>query len=103
MKVNETTEQYFFENILNQEGKILVDCYASWCGPCRQLSPIIDELSEETDDCLFYKIDVDNAEELCKTYGIMSIPTILIFENKELKDKLIGLKSKEEIKKIINK
>ena len=103
MKVIELSENEFFNKINEIDGKILVDCYAPWCGPCRMLSPIIDDLAEEISDCTFYKINVDNALELSKKYAIMSIPTILIFENKKLKEKLIGLKSREVILEVLNK
>lgn len=101
MKVKEIQEKEWKKTI-DQKGKILIDCYAPWCGPCKLLSPIIDELAEETKNCKFYKINVDDAEAISREYGIMSIPTILLFEDGELKEKTIGLKSKEEIKKIIN-
>lgn len=101
MKVKEIQEKEW-KKIVEQKGKVLIDCYAPWCGPCKLLSPIIDELAEETKNCKFYKINVDDAEAISREYGIMSIPTILLFEDGELKEKTIGLKSKEEIKKIIN-
>ena len=101
MKVKEIQEKEW-KKIIEQKGKILVDCYAPWCGPCKLLSPIIDELAEETKNCKFYKINVDDAEAISREYGVMSIPTILLFEDGELKEKTIGLKSKEELKKIIN-
>ena len=101
MKVTEIKEKEF-KDIISKEGKILIDCYAPWCGPCKLLSPIIDELAEETDNCNFYKINIDDAEDISREYGIMSIPTLLLFENGELLTKTIGLKSKEELKKIIN-
>lgn len=101
MKVKEIQEKEW-KKVIEQKGKILVDCYAPWCGPCKLLSPIIDELAEETKNCKFYKINVDDAEAISREYGIMSIPTILLFEDGELKEKTIGLKSKEELKKIIN-
>ena len=101
MKVKEIQEKEW-KKIVEQKGKILIDCYAPWCGPCKLLSPIIDELAEETKNCKFYKINVDDAEAISREYGIMSIPTILLFEDGELKEKTIGLKSKEELKKIIN-
>ena len=100
MKVKEIQEKEW-KKVIEQKGKILVDCYAPWCGPCKLLSPIIDELAEETKNCKFYKINVDDAEEISREYGIMSIPTLLLFEDGELKEKTIGLKSKEELKKII--
>lgn len=100
MKVKEIQEKEW-KKVIEQKGKILVDCYAPWCGPCKLLSPIIDELAEETKNCKFYKINVDDAEEISREYGVMSIPTLLLFEDGELKEKTIGLKSKEELKKII--
>ena len=90
-----------FNNVINN-GKVVVDCFATWCGPCRMLAPVIEELSEEISDVTFYKLDVDDAQNIARTYGIMSIPTILIFDNGELKQTSIGLKSKEELKQIIN-
>ncbi len=103
MKVIEIKESEFKDKIKNTEKKVVIDCYAPWCGPCRLLSPIIDELAEEIETCEFYKLNVDNAENVSTEYGIMSIPTILIFENNELKEKTIGLKSKEELKELLNK
>ena len=97
--VNEITEKEFDEKINN--GKVLVDCYAPWCGPCRMLSPIIDEIAKEVDSYSFYKLNVDEAEEVSRKYGIMSIPTLLILENGELKQTLVGFKSKEELLEIL--
>ncbi len=99
MEVIEIKENEFNEKI--KEGKVLVDCYAPWCGPCRMLSPVIDEIASEDETTNFYKLNVDNAENISKEYGIMSIPTILIFENGELKEKSVGFVSKEEIKELL--
>jgi len=85
-----------------KEGKVLIDCYADWCGPCRMLGPILEEVSNEIDTYKFYKLNVDEADDIARQFGIMSIPTILIFENGELKQKLVGLMNKEEIKKVLN-
>jgi len=82
-------------------GKVLVDCFATWCGPCKMLSPIIDELAGEIKDYTFYKLDVDENDNVAREYGVMSIPTLLIFENGELKQKLVGFKSKSELKEIL--
>ena len=89
-----------FDGVIST-GKVVVDCYAPWCGPCRMLSPIIDELAEENNDYTFYKLNVDDAEEVSRKYGIMSIPALLIIENGELKQKLVGFKTKEELKEIL--
>ncbi|MBR6113462.1 MAG: thioredoxin [Bacilli bacterium] len=88
-------------NEVIKEGKVLVDCYANWCGPCKMLAPIVEELASEIDSYTFYKLDVDKNEEVAREYGIMSIPTLLLFEDGKLKDKLIGFKNKEELEKIL--
>lgn len=97
--VKEINELEFNEII--KEGKVLVDCYATWCGPCRMLSPIIDEIANEKEDYKFYKLDVDDAGNISKEYGIMSIPTLLIFEDGNLKEKLTGFRTKEELDSIL--
>ena len=97
--VREIKENEFNEII--KEGKVLVDCFAPWCGPCRMLGPVIDEVAEELTDINFYKLNVDDANDIAKEYGIMSIPTILVFENGELKNKSVGFISKDEIKELL--
>ena len=94
----EEIKELDFENKI-KEGKVLIDCYAPWCGPCRMLSPIIDTLATEVTTYKFYKLNVDDAEEIAIKYGIMSIPTLLFFENGELKNTIVGLRSKDELKK----
>ncbi len=103
MSVKKISEKDFNKVISNKEKKVIVDCYAEWCGPCRMLSPIIDELKEEVDSCEFYKLNVDEAENISREYGIMSIPTILIFKDGKEINKSIGLKTKEELKELIEK
>ena len=99
MSVLKIDENDFDERIKN--GKVIVDCYADWCGPCKMLSPIIDEIASETKECTFYKLNVDEANLIPSRYGIMSIPTLLLFENGELKEKSVGFKTKEELKEFI--
>ena len=99
--VKEIKEENFKKTI--KEGRVLVDCYADWCGPCKMLSPVIDEISEELKDINFYKLNVDDAEETSAEYGIMSIPTLLLFENGELKEQLVGFRSKDELLSILKK
>ena len=100
MSVVEITEEEFDEKI-KADGKVVVDCYANWCGPCKVMAPILDQLAEELDTCTFYKLDVDQAEGVCKTYGVMTIPTFLLFENGEFKNKIIGIHSKNELEEFI--
>ena len=97
--VKELNKEEFNESINN--GKVIVDCFATWCGPCKMLSPIIDELANEIDTYSFYKLDVDKNEEIAREYGIMSIPTLLIFENGNLKQTTVGFKTKDELKEIL--
>ena len=80
-----------------KEGKTVVDLFATWCGPCKMLSPILDEISEEITTTKFYKIDVDDNQDVAREYNVMSIPTILIFENGNLINKVVGLRSREEL------
>ncbi len=84
-----------FENII--KGKVLVDFYADWCGPCKRLAPILEEL--ESIDVL--KVNVDSFDEISRRYGIMSIPTLILFENGEEIKKSIGFKTKDEINEFI--
>ena len=99
MKVVEIKENEFKDNIKGK--KVVVDCYATWCGPCRMLSPIIDEVASSLEDVEFYKLDVDDAEEVSREYGIMSIPTILVFEDGKLLKKQVGFIQKEELEEFI--
>ena len=79
----------------------VVDFYATWCGPCQMQGPIIEELAEERDDVKFCKLDVDEAREIAAKFGVMSIPTIMIFKNGEITYKEPGLLMKEELLKLI--
>ena len=92
--VEEIKEIEYEEKIKN--GKVVIDCFANWCGPCKMLSPVLDNIASELSDIKFYKINVDEAEIITSKYNIMSIPTILIFEDGELKNKIVGLKPKDE-------
>ena len=80
-----------------KEGKVVVDLFATWCGPCKMLSPILDEISEEIPTTKFFKIDVDDNEDIAREYNVMSIPTVLIFENGELSNTIVGLRSREDL------
>ncbi len=93
--VKEINEIEFKE--LTGSGKVVVDCFAPWCGPCRMLSPIIDELASELTDYTFYKLNVDDNANIAEEYEIFSIPTLLYFEDGKLVKKKIGLLNKEEI------
>jgi thioredoxin 1 len=91
-------EENNFKELINK--KVLVDFYANWCGPCKMLSPVLEQLSSEIDIDIV-KIDVDNNSDLAKEYGIMSIPCLILFdEGKEIKRNL-GFMTKDKIKEFI--
>lgn len=91
-----------FDSLLSENEKVVVDFWAQWCGPCRTLGPIIDSLSEETEDAVIGKINVDENRELAVKYGIRGIPTIMFFKNGELVERTSGVKTKSELSEIIN-
>lgn len=81
---------------------VFVDFFAKWCGPCKMISPIIDEISENIKDVTFIKVDVDESSELANMFGVMSIPTLLLFKEGKLVNKSVGFMSKDEIIKFID-
>ena len=85
-----------------REGIVLVDFYATWCGPCKMQSPIIDSLKEERSDIKIMKVDVDKEEDVARTYGIMSIPTLMLFKDGKEVAKNVGFMPKEVLTNWIN-
>jgi thioredoxin 1 len=97
------TDENFKTDVLDAKGLILVDFFANWCGPCRQLSPILEGVAAEMGDKIkVVKVDVDQAETTASAYGIQSIPTLIIFKNGEIVDKKSGSMSPSELKSWIN-
>ena len=92
----------FEEEVINSNCKVLVDFYADWCGPCKMMSPIIDEIADENTAVKVGKINVDDNQELAMKYSVMSIPTIMIFENGIPKKTFVGVTDKNEILKELN-
>ncbi len=89
-------------NEIIKNGVVFVDFFAKWCGPCKMISPIIDEISNELEDVTFVKVDVDESNDVASMFNIMSIPTLLIFKDGKLKGKNVGFMSKGEIISFIN-
>ncbi len=86
------------------QGLVLVDFWATWCGPCRMQGPVIDQLDEEMGDKVtFTKVDVDENPETARAFGIMSIPTLLIKKDGEVVDKVVGYHAKEHLEEILEK
>ncbi|MDN3607549.1 thioredoxin [Kaistella yonginensis] len=94
----EITDQSFQEMVLNSDKPVLVDFWAVWCGPCRTLGPIIEEVATDFEGrAVVGKVDVDNNQQVSVDYGIRNIPTVLIFKNGEVVDKIVGVAPKEVI------
>lgn len=102
MEILNLTDENFEEKVLNSNKTVLVDFYADWCGPCKMMSPIIDELAKEIGDKVkIGKVNVDENQKLAIEYLIMSIPTIVIIKNGEVAKSILGVRPKEEILKVL--
>lgn len=86
-----------FEEIKNGAKPVLLDFYADWCGPCRMVAPIIEEIAGERDDIVVGKINVDEQEELAQQFGVMSIPTLVVLKNGEITNQVTGSRPKAAI------
>ena len=94
MAVITITKENFAQEVLQSEKPVLLDFWASWCGPCRMLSPIVDEVAEERSDVKVGKVNVDEQPELAGEFGVMSIPTLLVFREGKLVDQAVGARPK---------
>lgn len=93
-----TVNKNNFENeVLNSDKPVLIDFWASWCGPCRMLSPFVDEVADERSDIKVCKVNVDEEEELAAKFGVMSIPMLVVIKNGEITNKSVGLIPKSDI------
>lgn len=98
MSVLKINSENFEEEVLKANMPVIVDFYADWCGPCRMMSPVIDEIAEEKADCIKVgKVNVDESQDLAMKYQVMSIPTIVIIKNGKVEKSFVGVKSKSEI------
>ena len=97
MAIVHATTQSFEQEVLHADKPVLVDFWAAWCGPCRMLAPILEELSGQHPELKIVKVDVDENRDLALQYGIESIPTLLVFKGGQVADRSVGLVSPQEI------
>lgn len=98
----EFTTDNFETEVLASENPVVVDFWAPWCGPCRQIAPIIDELASENADVKVGKLNVDDGQEVAVKYGISNIPTILLFKGGEVVERIQGVTSKNKLQELID-
>ena len=98
------TTQKFESEVLNSDKPVLVDFYADWCGPCKMMAPVVEELAELYDGkAKVGKLNVDNNEEIAMKYGVMSIPTLLVIKNGQVEAKMVGVQKREVLMDALDK
>lgn len=102
MSATTVTSINFDNEVTNSNKPVLIDFWAPWCGPCRMVSPIVDEIAEERDDIKVCKVNIDEESELAQRFGIMSIPTLIVMKDGEIKEQSIGAKTKQNILQMLD-
>ncbi|SKC00688.1 thioredoxin [Lachnospiraceae bacterium] len=100
--VNQITEETFEAEVLKSSDPVLVDFYADWCGPCKMMAPVISELSEKFQTKMkFYKCNVDECQDIAQKYGVMSIPTVIIFKEGQPSEPIVGAQPRKKLESAI--
>lgn len=102
MSVLKVTKENFNSEVLESDKPVLIDFWAAWCGPCRMLSPVVDEIAQETDSAKICKINVDEQPELARQFQVMSIPTLILVKDGKVVQQSVGVKPKASILNMIN-
>ena len=102
MSVQTITAENFEELVIQSDKPVLVDFWAPWCGPCRMVSPLVDEIAEERGGIAVGKVNVDEEPDLATKFGVMSIPTLLVFKNGELANQAVGARPKEALLELLD-
>ncbi len=101
MAITHATDQSFTTD--TNSGLVLADFWAPWCGPCKMIAPVLEELDQEVEEVKVVKLDVDENQETAGKYGVMSIPTLVVLKDGEVVDKVIGFQPKEALAELLNK
>ena len=101
MAIVHITKDTFQELVLNNPKTVLLDFWATWCGPCRMIAPILEQIAQEREDVVVGKIDVDSEMELAVQFGIVSIPTLIVMKNGEVANKAVGYMAKANIEALL--
>lgn len=96
------TKDNFNKEVMETDKTVLLDFWATWCGPCQMIAPVLDEIAEECPDITVGKIDVDMEQELAMSFGITSIPTLIVIKNGKAVDKAVGMRAKNQILEMID-
>ena len=103
MSTLHVSDSSFEKEVLKSSTPVLVDFYADWCGPCKMMTPVLETLASEMAGKLaIYKLDVDNAQKVAAKFDITSVPTLILFENGEMKKKIVGLKDLQTLKSLVS-
>ena len=102
MSVLHLTKENFEQEVLQAKEPVLVDFWASWCGPCQMVGPVVEEVAGEVTDAKICKVNVDEQPELARQFRVMSIPTLMVFKNGQTVKREVGAKSKAELRDMLN-
>lgn len=101
MSISHADGNTFETEVLNAKGTVLVDFFATWCGPCKMLSPVLEKVAEKHPDVKVVKVDVDQASDLASQYGVMGVPTMIVFKDGQIANKAVGYKSEAGVEALI--